>query len=462
MSKSAIFRFEASPNIGVGHAMRCCVLADKLVEFGWSCMLVTSVQTLSMIPALQRFDNIAPDVWQVDPRECDLFVVDNYDLDVTYESKFRDVAQLILVIDDLANRKHNCDILLDQTLGRSVVDYINLVPENCLVLTGAEYTLIRKDISKQRLASLLRRKHAKDWQRALVSLGGADDGTFTIQALAKLKEVGFLGAIDITLGFAPNMQTVEEYTSTMPNVCLLHTGQNISELLTNADFAIGAAGSSCWERACLGLPQFLLKTAKNQELIFKNLGSDNFNEFYNDRNRSNNNAHLLAIQIDGLGVFRVINHVTAINDKQHRSVWHSKVTSADMDLVFSWVNNQDLWRHSFNREAPDYAKHKEWFTSKIADPYVMFEKIIVNGIPCGTVRLDYIEDGDHWRLSWYILPQYQGSGIGTIALRFAKNMALNKKIKAEVLHENIASKIVIERAGFKFIREDLGVFYYVY
>lgn len=462
MSKIAIFRFEASANSGAGHAMRSCVLADKLVEFGWNCVFVTSKQTLSMIPALQRFENIEPDIWDSNPIECDLFVVDNYEIDATYESEFRGIAKLILVIDDLANRNHDCDVLLDQTLGRNAGDYKNLVPEKCVILTGGQYTLIRQDICKQRLASISRRKNAKDWQRALISMGGADDGTYTLQALAKLQDVGFLGAIDITLGFAPNNQNIAEYTKQLPNVCSLHTGSNISELLSNVDFAIGAAGSSCWERACLGLPQFLLKTADNQEFIFKTLGCDNFKDFYTDRNRSNNNARNLEIQIDGLGVFRVINHINILTDKHNRPVWHSKITLADMDLIFNWIQNRDIWRYSFNREVPDYAKHKVWFAEKIADPYVIFEKIIVDGIPCGTLRLDYIEDADYWRLSWYILPSFQGSGVGTIALRFAKNMVLDKRIKAEVLNENIASKIVIEKSGFKCIKENLGVMYYVY
>ena len=117
LKKLALFRFEASASIGAGHAMRSCVLADALAEEGWNCKVVTTPETYNFIPNMERFERIEPDDFYDNPILCDLLTIDNYDIDEVYETHFRNFAKKILVIDDLANRKHNCDILINQNFG---------------------------------------------------------------------------------------------------------------------------------------------------------------------------------------------------------------------------------------------------------------------------------------------------------------------------------------------------------
>ena len=270
MIQKALFRFEASPSIGAGHAIRSCVIADALVEDGWISYLVTSKNSYDFIPDLKRFDRVDPEDFYDEPVSHDLLVIDHYDLDITYEQYFRTYAKKILVIDDLANRNHDCDILLDQTYGRNAKDYQDLVPENCKILTGSDYVLLRKAFIEMRPKALEKRRKTKEIKRILISMGGSDPQNHTLQALEMIKETGFKGEIDIVLGFKEKSKTaILDFLKGTPNFYRVHVNPNIAQLMYEADLCIGASGSSVWERCCLGLPQVVRQTAKNQSEILE-------------------------------------------------------------------------------------------------------------------------------------------------------------------------------------------------
>lgn len=275
MQKKALFRFETSHTIGAGHAIRSCVLADALKEKGWTCCIITSQTSYDFIQDLSRFERIDPREFEENPTCCDLLVIDHYGLGEAFETSMRSHAAKIMVIDDLADRRHDCDILLDQTYRRDEIDYKSLVPQHCKILTGSDYVLLRKDFILMRPKALQKRKYTKEVKRILVSMGGSDQGSFTIQALEMIKDSGFTGEIDIVIGFqAINLEEVKTYAQALPNPYTLHVNPNMAQLMYDADLAIGGAGSSVWERCCLGLPQVLIQTADNQEKIFENLKSD--------------------------------------------------------------------------------------------------------------------------------------------------------------------------------------------
>jgi len=270
--KNALFRFEASSSIGAGHAIRSCVIADELTERGWSCKLITTQTSYDFIPALSRFERIDPDLYPSKPLKADLLVVDNYELDHKYESWMRQHVKKIMVIDDLANRHHDCDILLDQTYGRSVKDYKPLVPDHCEILTGIDYVLLRKEIRDMRDKALKKRRITTKVERILVSLGGSDPKNYTKKALEMIVEGGFKGKIDVVLGFtSAYKESLEKYVDEHGLNVTFHINADMAQLMYEADLCIGAAGSSVWERLYLGLPQVLIQTADNQALIFENM-----------------------------------------------------------------------------------------------------------------------------------------------------------------------------------------------
>ena len=199
-------------------------------------------------------------------------VVDHYQLDRIWEEAARPAAGAIMVIDDLANRPHACDLLLDQTLGRRPADYAALVPDRCRILAGAMYAPLRPEFAAMRSAALTRRAEPKPVERLLITLGGTDVGGVTERVLCDVLATGLGCDIDVVLGTAaPSLPSVQALTVSHTNIRLHVDHRDMAALMLEADLAIGAAGTTSWERCCLGLPALTLVLATNQRFIAEQL-----------------------------------------------------------------------------------------------------------------------------------------------------------------------------------------------
>ena len=200
----------------------------------------------------------------------DWLIVDHYALDRRWESGMRDQVKNIFVIDDLADRKHSCEVLLDQTYGQQGSSYKQLVPEHCELLIGASYALLRPEFSEYRAKSLTRRV-CSSVNNILVSLGGVDKDNITSEVLKVIENSHLPKNIRIIVvlgGGAPNIVTVRNLIPTLKHdVELLVDSSNMAELMSEADLAIGAAGSTSWERCVLGLPTIMFVLDENQQKI---------------------------------------------------------------------------------------------------------------------------------------------------------------------------------------------------
>lgn len=271
----ALFRFYASLWRGAGHAFRCMTLAQALQAQGWECRFVTEAESYDFVPALKGYVRIDPDDYYNNPIKSDLLVVDHYGCGIDYERHFRPYTDVIMVVDDLADRSHDCDILLDQTYARRVEEYQKDVPLGCAILVGASYALLRPEFSALRPQALDRRARIDHVDRLLVNFGGNDQGNNILATLRLLRTQGYQGAIDVVYGVtAPYKESVEAYASDMRNDITFYINPDMSRLMFDADMAIGAAGTTTWERCCLGLPTVLIETADNQRTIIQNLCRD--------------------------------------------------------------------------------------------------------------------------------------------------------------------------------------------
>ena len=269
MQKTAVFRADASPKIGGGHVMRCLALADGLMQAGWLCRFWVSPGTLATVPALVRSGHKFLD--HGPPKEqVQLLIVDHYDLDIAFEASCRSWARHILVIDDLANRRHDCDLLLDQTLGRSAKDYGELTPFGCELLLGPDHALLRPDFSRYRNKSLMRRHGAI--KRILLTFGSSDPWDMTGVALDGLEHAGVDAFVDVVLGrSSPNSEAIANRLQGWERAQFHADASNMAELMSSADISIGAAGVTSWERCTVGLPGLVVVTADNQRIIARTL-----------------------------------------------------------------------------------------------------------------------------------------------------------------------------------------------
>lgn len=309
MLKRALISCEASLQIGTGHVMRCLVLAAELKKIGFDVTFITSAVSTNLIPDLAHFSCLTSEEFFSNPNAQDLLVVDNYVLDESYENRFRKYVKTILVIDDLANRKHNCDILLDQNLGTKKEDYRNLVGPDCQILVGTKYCLLRPEFAVLRNEAIKKRNETNLIRKILVNFGGSDINNHSLAALRLIEDSNFSGEVDVVLGFnAYNFDSISDFAAESRNKVTVYRCVNMSELILSADAAIAAGGTSAWERCCLGLPTYIIKIADNQEKILKELGyKSDFNEFILGLN-SDYQLHVDRIInfVDGLGVNRVI------------------------------------------------------------------------------------------------------------------------------------------------------------
>jgi UDP-2,4-diacetamido-2,4,6-trideoxy-beta-L-altropyranose hydrolase len=200
-------------------------------------------------------------------------VVDHYALDENWEKLIKPFCSRLMVIDDLANRRHDCDLLLDQNYYKnSHQRYQGLLPPNCISLLGPSYVLLRKEFvdAKNNL-------HLRDGtiKRILVFFGSSDPSNETSKVLMAIKKLA-LDAIevDVVVGAAnPHQCQIQMVCNTIANVNYYCNISNMAELILRADIGIGAGGSSIWERCYLGLPSITSVVASNQIETTKDVAS---------------------------------------------------------------------------------------------------------------------------------------------------------------------------------------------
>lgn len=299
-----VFRADASLEMGTGHLMRCLTLANALKAQGHECHFICRehpgnlieyihqqghrVHPLAYVPGADTDCNPAHAPWLGATQAQDAalcaailaifqpqwLVVDHYALDARWEQPLKPYYHKLLVIDDLADRPHQCDVLLDQTLGRNPLDYQPWVPANCTVLCGAHYALLRPEFADLRPYSL-RRRHLAPLRHILVSMGGVDKDNATGQLLAALAiaELPEDCLITVVMGAtAPWLEAVQQQSTNMPVTTLVRSGvSDMAQLMADSDLAIGAAGATSWERCCLGLPSIMVVLAPNQQQVGEGL-----------------------------------------------------------------------------------------------------------------------------------------------------------------------------------------------
>ena len=299
------FRADASFDIGTGHVMRCLTLAGRLRDKGAQVSFVCrelpgalcgfvegrGFEVFRLPYADGGFAPSGSDMahaawlgtgWEKDAEETaaslrgaggvDWLVADHYALDSRWEKRLRSSADRLMVIDDIADRAHDCDILLDQNLYEGMeLRYQGLVPDGCAMLLGPKYALLRPEFVEAR--KTLRRRDGSVG-RIMVFFGGSDLTDETSKALVAIKSLARPDiAVDVVTGSSnARREHVRVLCGSMPN-CEYHCQvDNMAELMARADLAVGAGGTTTWERCCTGLPTLVVAVAQNQVEIARDCG----------------------------------------------------------------------------------------------------------------------------------------------------------------------------------------------
>ena len=456
--------------------MRCLALADAARRGGAQVVFVTRPlppHLLSMLSergyaavTLHRSDDAA-DARQTSAAlahaEWHWLVVDHYALGEAWESIVRRTVPRILAIDDLADRVHDCDVLLDQNVWTDTATrYDGKVPAQCTQLIGPSYALLREEFACARQTATPRSGPVR---RVLVSFGGMDAGNWTsraIDALAPLQHR--FDSVDVVIGAGHRHEAaITAACGTFGFTCHVQPTA-LAALMARADLAVGAGGVSTWERCCVGLPAMTVAVAPNQHAVVaesarqglvyaipesaqtpaaltQHIASVADNQPLRERlSRAGMDA------VDGQGTARVLAalDLDAIRMRQ--------ATSADEAALLEWRNDETVRRSSRRADRIDADAHHAWLASLLADADRFLLIGERHGESAGVVRFDIA--GSQAQVSIYRVPGVTGTGLGGRLLAAAEEWLRARRpdvttLTADVLESNERSHRLFRSAGYQ-------------
>ena len=335
--EKVFIRADASKLIGSGHIMRCLTLANEFIKkkipvsllfeedytksfkkFASRKVNFIKINNLKNNNSTRKKFNLFEEILN----KKSIIIIDNYNLNFYWQKKIKKLVYKLIVIDDLANRKYFCDLLVDQNYKRKVKDYRKLVPNKCKVLAGAKYVILRDEF-----LNLKKKKKIKN--SILISLGNYDPNLATYRTLLQvLKKNINLNIIAVLPSSSPSFKKIKKLQK-FHKFEVYNNIEFISRLMNRSFLAIGAGGTTSWERCFIGLPTIVLKLANNQNFIIKellkskiiyyagNINSNNLNiskgidYFLNKKNYNisvNNSKNL----VDGQGKKRIIYEISKL------------------------------------------------------------------------------------------------------------------------------------------------------
>ena len=273
-SPRILFLADAGPAVGGGHVMRSLTLARALAEAGAACVFVAPPAVAAVLDAFGAdVVRIATDATSTTAlvafaaqaaQDFDAVVLDHYGL-AAPDHRAIAGGRPTLVIDDLADRPLAADLVLDSGPARKAADYDGLVPAHAELLLGPSHAPVRPAFAALRREALARRADAPPVRRILVSLGLTDVGGITGRVVELMLPLTGDAALDVVLGAAaPSLPSLRALAEREPRLALHVDSQDMPQLTLKADLAVGAGGSTSWERCVLALPTLLLVLAPNQ------------------------------------------------------------------------------------------------------------------------------------------------------------------------------------------------------
>ena len=529
-----LIRADASLQIGSGHIMRCLTLAHKLrqhhhrVAFitrahqghladtirqqGFDCILLplpdhatTSAQPQRQpepacnelppsppAPAIphaawlatsqaQDITDCAPHIRALAP---DWIICDHYALAAAWQTAARALCHSkIMVIDDLHDRAHDADLLLDQNHAHTAADYAPLVPPSCRILTGTRYALLRDEFAQHRTISLHQRAtpparqpetalpHS---QNILINLGGVDKDNHTLAVLQALSAYvsGSLKALPIRATIimgatAPHLARIQHYAATAPYPSqVIANATNMAELMTQATWAIGAAGSSSWERCALGLPTLLITIADNQRPIADQLQSAGaaialeasqipspaFQTAIAHLMQPENQQRIsqAAAQLcDAHGAERVAQHIAQLAAAPQANL--RPATAADCERIHTWRNHPSIRRMMFHPDPIPLPQHQTWFAAQLINPNFKMYIYTLGNTPQGYGSLKRIAPNEYeW--GFYLAPSCprgNGSILCNLLLQRAFGDLGATIVHGQALRHNTASIALHRKLNFR-------------
>ena len=479
-------RVDSSTMIGSGHLMRCLTLAEQMrkeknaevhfisrdLEGNLHGKIKDAGFLLHVMPHHSIDKSLGGyDAWLTVPQDVDAaetkdilrtlgkverLVVDNYALDIDWEHEMRPFTDEIFVIDDLANRKHDCDILLDQNfyLNREK-RYGGLVPNGCKLLLGPRHALLREEFSEAR--KHLRKRDGR-LQNILVFYGGSDLTNETMKALRALRvfhEMKPEMTVDVIVGASnPHQEEVRTFcdTADVRDWITYHCQvDNMAEYMARANLAFGAGGATTWERCFLELPAIVTTVAENQEKTTEDCAAAGYITYLGRAEEVTEEQIVSELcSMTGERLAAQMGRMRDLFGDKNRLALR-KATEADAKTLFHWRNDPDTRANSFQTESIPYEEHIAWLEAVLRNPAQEIFILCEGDTLIGQVRLSM--ENDMATISYSIDAAYRAQGYGKAILQLAENLCVERGttriLRGYVKRKNIASQMIFEALGYE-------------
>ena len=277
MKKNLFIRVDASPEIGIGHIMRCLTLAQELKNNFDKIIFLTRKDSGDFTETIMKNEfevifiptnndsDIIKNLITTYSENKNFLLIDHYDIDSNFESSLKNIFERIFVIDDLANRKHDCDLLIDQNYYRDLNQrYEKLIQNGTIALLGPKYAIIRAEFRKINKKAIKKNSQIK---KILVSFGGSDPTNECKKALDALCSIGNSKfEIVVVAGiYNHKFEQLKKLYEKYSNIKIYRHVNDLSRLMLNSDLFIGAGGTTTWERFYMGLPSIVTIISDDQK-----------------------------------------------------------------------------------------------------------------------------------------------------------------------------------------------------
>tara|TARA_Y100000768_G_scaffold223840_1_gene168940 strand:+ start:11023 stop:12558 length:1536 start_codon:yes stop_codon:yes gene_type:complete len=482
-----LFRLDANNTIGSGHFSRCLTIADSLIEQDCSCTFMTrnlpenfkkilkkkKIKNLNNDSAKKELEGDLPHSnWLESSQKNDAevflemikdnydwLIVDHYALDYRWESYFLKVAKNILVIDDLADRKHECDILIDANISENKrTFYESNTPSKAKIFLGQKFALIRPEFIAQKLKNI-----ESIPKKILIFFGGFDEKKLTLKTLRTLVKIDTKKEFNFEVVVGANNKNKKQIFDECQKIGAEYHEQinNISYLMAKSSISIGAGGTTVWERSYMGLPTLAFSIASNQleqvekanslkilhGINYEGLSEEQF-EIELKNFLKNTKLHKILKNksqnfIDGLGVKRI----TAL--MKSRSITIREAIISDLENIYNWRNDPQTRKFSNDPSPISLESHKEWFEKTLKNKNKIILIISFNKIPIGVVRFDCLNKSEA-EVSIYLVPNNKkAAGMGRYILLKAERWLKENVTNIDLLKATVSRKNLISQQMFK-------------
>lgn len=503
MPETVVFRVDASRRIGSGHVFRCLALAEAFARRGIECSFIHRQHDGHMRAVIERrgfrvhmlkSPPLVPDdigdedyagwlgvtedsdaeesIRVLEHRDAGTLVLDHYGLGLKWEDRLRDHVKKLVVIDDLPDRDHQCDVLITQGVLADTEPNSTWSREMSVEqVSGPEFALVASEYARARSLAVGRRTV----DRILVFFGGNDRFGLTARTLALLSQEAFSHiSVDVAVGLqSGNGADLARLAADRGRTTVHDLQASLAPLMLRADLMIGAAGMTGWERCAVGLPGLVAVIAENQRLGAHELArrgavrlidprtttpetvagfSERLERELSDLVSSPESLQQMsataATVTDGLGAQRVAELLFP------SSAGAARLRTAalqDGPLLFRWVNEAGVRKASFQQDLVDWEEHFTWYETSLRRPDSRIWILETHdGVPIGQFRVD-VSDG-LGVVDYSIDAAFRGRGLGQRLLELGMKRWQGEfpdvPLRAETRPGNVRSQRTLGAAGW--------------